>query len=113
MSSMEKEIVAAVLTASGTLVSAMIVGIAGALISKKYSKERDRQDKESQWRNHSIELTKLDLQRKLESHKDNISIRPGILDFLANYRDLKELDTISPGELYNKIIDSRITKNAP
>jgi hypothetical protein len=108
---MEKEVIAAIITTSGTLSSALIIGIAGALISKKYAKERDRQDKESQWRNHSIELTKLDLERKLESFKNNVPIRPGIIDFLANYRDLKELDNKTPGDLFEEIKENRIIEH--
>jgi hypothetical protein len=108
---MQKEIIAAIITASGTFGAALVVGIAGSLISKKFAKERDKQDKESQWRNHAIELTKLDLQRKLATNKDHQSLRPSILDFLANYRDLKELDNKSPGDLYEIISAKRIKKN--
>ncbi|WP_367899209.1 hypothetical protein AB3N61_18600 [Leptospira sp. WS58.C1] len=107
---MEKEVIAAIITATGTLSSALVVGIAGALISKKYSKERDKQDKESQWRSHALELTKLDLQRKLSGKDKKESLRPSILDFLANYRNLMELDHLTPPELYQKIKDKRINK---
>lgn len=103
--------------AVGTVVAALIVGVAGSLISAQYSRERDRQDKEGQWRSHAIELTKLDLQRKLEQAKmdPNISfakfpIRQSVLDFLANYRDLQELDDKSPGELYMVIKNQRTSK---
>ena len=96
--------------AIGTVVAALIVGVAVALISIRYSRERDRQDKESQWRSHAIELTKLDMQRKLSTRKpkDKTRIRPSILDFLANYRDLQELGTVTPSELYKKIKETRI-----
>jgi hypothetical protein len=108
---MQKEVIAAIITASGTLASALIVGIAGSLISKMFARERDKQDKESQWRNHAIELTKLDMQRKIATNKNTEPLRPSILDFLANYRDLKELDEKTPGDLYTIILDKRISKN--
>jgi hypothetical protein len=62
-----KDTIQGILQAIGTIVAALIVGIAGSLISRRYARQRDKQDKESQWRQHAIELTKLDLQRKLES----------------------------------------------
>jgi hypothetical protein len=110
--------------ASGTLFAALAVGVAGGLISAYYSGERDRQDKESQWRSHAIELTKLDLQRQLwtREHReragsgvegaamDGEPLRPSILDFLANYRDLHELGTRTPAELYDKILRDRIER---
>jgi len=96
--------------ALGTIFAAAIVGIAGGLISHRYARERDKQDKESQWRQHAIELTKLDLERKLKSQplESAKQLRPSILDFLANYRDLQELGERSPRELYEKIIKERI-----
>lgn len=99
------------IVAIGTVAAAFIVGVAGGLISWWHSRERDRQDKEAQWRTHAIELTKLELKRKLKSleHGKIASLRPSILDFLANYRDLQELDTLSPKELYQKIKKQRIT----
>lgn len=102
-------ILAALVNCSGSIIAALIVGVAGALISTRYSRERDKQDKESQWRQHAIELTKLDLERKL---KANIKqpLRPSILDFLANYRDLQELGKYSPKELYLIIEEKRISK---
>lgn len=110
---MEKEVIAAIINASGTFGAALLVGIAGSLISKKFAKERDRQDKESQWRNHAIELTKLDLQRKLANNINHVPLRPSVLDFLANYRDLKELDDRTPGNVYEEILKQRIKKNDP
>jgi hypothetical protein len=104
------EVQQAIVEAAGTIVAALIVGVAGALIGRRYTRERDRQDKESQWRDHAIELTKLDLERKLTtwSAESLQQVRPRIQDFLANYRDLKELDTLTPAELYEKIEKSRI-----
>jgi hypothetical protein len=101
-----------ILQAIGTIVAALIVGIAGSLISRRYARQRDKQDKESQWRQHAIELTKLDLQRKLESWPPERlkSIRPSVLDFLANYRDLQELDKRTPGDLYETIEMRRISR---
>jgi hypothetical protein len=108
--------------AGGTVLAALAIGVAGGLISAKYSRERDRQDKESQWRTHAIELTKLDLQRRLWTlehgasgghgvtvpAKDGEPPRPSILDFLANYRDLQELGARSPSDLYETILKKRI-----
>lgn len=108
---MDEKLIAAIITATATLVSAFIIGIAGALIAKRYARERDKQDKESQWRDHAIELTKLDLQRKIHLNKGDKPLRPSILDFLANYRDLTELDNKSPGKLYTDILDKRIKKD--
>ena len=92
-----------------TIFAAIIVGIAGALISSFFSRAKDRQEKESQWRSHAIELAKLDMERQLATRKPNESIRPSILDFLANYRDLKELDYMSAKELYLKIEANEIS----
>jgi hypothetical protein len=88
----------ALITAGGTITAAVIVGIFGGLITRRYSRERDRQDKEGQWRAHAIELAKLDLERKLKrfAADSSIPLRPSVLDFLANYRDLLELDKVSP-----------------
>ena len=98
--------------ALGTICAALIVGVAGGLISVQYSKEKDRQEKESQWRQHAIELAKLDMQRKLDPSSDRSSspIRPSVLDFLANYRDLKDLDSMTPRDLYQVILEKRISK---
>jgi len=96
------------LGATGTILAAVVIGIIGGLIAAWYQRRRDRQDKESEWRSHAIELTKLDAQRKLKAWKEGESIRPFILDFLANYRDLQELDGKAPGELYSKILRDRI-----
>lgn len=106
------ELLAAIISGIATIAGAIIVGIFGTLIAQRYSREKDRQDKESQWRNHAIELTKLEVERKLKRfEKDpSIPLRPSILDFLANYRDLTELDRVSPKDLYRKILDGRITQ---
>jgi uncharacterized membrane-anchored protein YhcB (DUF1043 family) len=106
----DDKILAAIIQGGSTLVAALIVGIAGAYISHRFSRERDRQDKESQWRQHAIELTKLELERKLETRGPDSteSFRPSILDFLANYRDLQELGSTSPADLYKKILNDRI-----
>ena len=105
---------AAVISAIGTLSAAVIVGIFGGLITWRYNKEKDRQEKELQYRSHAIELAKLDHERKLKVFESNPTkrLRPGILDFLANYRDLKELDHKSPRELYEIIEAQRISHAA-
>jgi len=57
----------------------------------------------------AVELTKLEIQRKLSCRSPEDSRpRPAILDFLANYRDLPELGTKSPKELYETIMQVRI-----
>ena len=107
---MSADLIPNLIGAIGTILAALIVGVAGGLISHRYARERDQQDKESQWRQHAIELTKLDLERKLKSQPPETAtpLRPSILDFLANYRDLQELGERTPRELYQKIMDTRI-----
>ena len=112
----DPDLLKAIIPAVGTVVAAVIVAVAGTLLSRFFARQRDKQDKEAQWRDHAIELAKLDLQRKLESSvpaNPPKQVRPSILDFLANYRDLKELDTLSPKELYLKIEEKRMIRKAP
>ena len=99
----------ATVTAVGTIAGALIVGIFGALISGKHSREKDRQDKEAQWRNHAIELTKLNVEQRLKAFEKapSIELRPPIQDFLANYRDLIELDKVHPKALSQNIAENR------
>jgi len=118
MTADELRLIGSMATAIGAVVAALIVGIAGNVISVRYSKERDKQQRESDWRNHAVELTKLDLQRKLASWTpDKGPLRPTILDFLANYRDLQQLEysdsegTMSPADLYIRICNDRINSN--
>ena len=106
----QPQIVAGLITAGGTILGALIVGIAGTIISRRYTRARDLQDRESQWRSHAIELTKLEVQRKLACRlADDPRPRPAILDFLANYRDLQELGSKTPRELYETIEANRIS----
>ena len=92
--------------------------IIGALVSRlvvsPFLGARDRQDKEIEWRNHAIELAKLDLERRLKTYIPGTSppLRPSILDFLANYRDLQDLSSMSPKDLYVVIKDKRVTRQA-
>ena len=97
-------------TAIATLLGAVIIGIFGKVIAGRFLTARDKQDKEAEWRNHAIELTKLDFERKIKARRDDDTspMRPCILDFLANYRDLQELGEETPKDLYTKIIESRI-----
>ncbi len=106
---------AALITAAGTVVAAVLIGVCGGLITSWYNRQKDRQEKELQYRSHAIELAKLDHERKLKLfEKDpDTRMRPGILDFLANYRDLKELDSCTPAQLYAKIKQQRIATSAP
>jgi hypothetical protein len=106
--------VTALATATGAVVVALITGV----ITKFVVGARDRQDREVEWRKHAIELTKLDLDRKLKTRSPTEArpVRPSILDFLANYRDLQDLDKAAPRDLYKTILAMRIKKqdtNAP
>ena len=105
------DVVSSVITGAATLMAAVIVGLFGTLIGAWLSRQRDRQDRESQWRSHAVELTKLDLERKLKTRDphDRQPLRPSILDFLANYRDLQELGKLSPKDLYLRILESRVS----
>jgi hypothetical protein len=106
----QPQVLAGLITAGGTILGALIVGIAGTIISRRYTRARDLQDRESQWRSHAIELTKLEIQRKLACRSaDDPRPRPAILDFLANYRDLQELGSKTPRELYETIETNRIS----
>ncbi len=101
-----------VVTAGASLLGVIIAAILGKFLASVWLNARDKQDKEMEWRNHAIELTKLDLERKIKARKaeDSQPIRPSILDFLANYRDLQELGDTTPKDLYLKIESSRIKK---
>lgn len=105
-------VLAALATATGALAAAVVTGILGKIIVSPFLSARDQQDKEAEWRKHALELTKLDLDRKLKTRAatDKSRIRPSILDFLANYRDLQELGTKSPKDLYTDISEKRISK---
>jgi hypothetical protein len=101
---------AALAGAIGAIVAATITAIAAKFLVGA----RDRQDREVEWRKHAIELTKLDLDRKLKTRgaADSSPLRPCILDFLANYRDLQELGKKTPTELYQVINEKRINRRA-
>ncbi len=98
------------LTAIIASVTALIVALIGVLATK-YLTAKDKKDKESEWRSHAIELAKLDLQRAISNKgvDSNTKLRPSIIDFLANYRDLEELGVKTPKQLCKDIYDKRIT----
>jgi uncharacterized Zn-finger protein len=104
--------VSAVFAASGTVAAAFVVAVVGtigaALIAARLQRKRNEQDRESQWRSHAIELTKLDAERLMRRAAPEQVMRPFILTFLAIYRDLQELGTRTPAELYKKIIEDRV-----
>lgn len=106
--------ISAGLGAVATIVAALFTAILGKFLVTPFLSARDKQDREVEWRKHAIELTKLDLERKLKSGRDfsRSPLRPSILDFLANYRDLQELGKTSPKALYTTILASRV-KSAP
>jgi hypothetical protein len=97
--------------ACGAILSAIVTTIVGKFFVSPFLGARDRQDREVEWRKHAIELTKLDLERKLRTRNtsDTTPLRPSILDFLANYRDLQELGAKTPKELYQAIKTKRIS----
>lgn len=101
-----------VVKAIASLLAVIIVGFFAKPFASIWLSARDKQDKEVEWRNHAIELTKLNLEgrMKLRETDHTIALRPSILDFLANYRDLQELGAKSPKELYSIIESSRIKK---
>lgn len=101
--------IAAMAGAIGAIVAALVTALIGKLIVTPFLSARDKQDRESEWRKHALELTKLDLERKLKTRQDFQAnpVRPSILDFLANYRDLQELGSKSPKELYEIITEQR------
>ena len=105
----------AVITATGTICGAFIVAIGGGIITLLYNRQRDKQDLENARRAHAIEVTKLEVERKLRTRPPNATTpgRPVILDFLANYRDLTDLGILSPRELYLKILNERINRPEP
>jgi hypothetical protein len=98
--------------ASGAVIAAIITAIIAKFFVTPFLGARDKQDKEVEWRKHAIELTKLDLERKIKTRQptDTRPLRPSILDFLANYRDLRELDNASPRDLFATIEAMRITQ---
>ncbi|WP_353646287.1 hypothetical protein [Mesorhizobium sp. WSM2239] len=97
--------------AIGAIVASVITAIVARFVVTPFLGARDKQDREVEWRKHAIELTKLDLDRKLKAptRMDVKPVRPSILDFLANYRDLQELGQKSPKELYKTIIERRVS----
>ena len=103
------DLVGTVIAAVATLVGIALTAVLGKVLSSAWLSARDRLDKETEWRSHAIELTKLDVQKKIERFKidPSIQLRPSILDFLAIYRDLQELGSQSPKELYIQIIENR------
>ena len=105
--------IAAQYQALGTIIAALIGAVVGGGLTFFYNFYRAKQDKESEWRSHAIELTKLDIDVKLKTQelsKKQELIRPSILDFLANYRDLMELGEKTPKDLYLEILKNRISK---
>lgn len=108
-------VVSALSVSVATIVSTLLTLIIGKLVVTPFLSARDKQDRESEWRKHAIELTKMDLERKLKSGR-NFSLnplRPSVLDFLANYRDLQELGKKSPKDLYEDIRSKRISSQLP
>ena len=112
MSDGELKAITALAQAIATVLSALIIGVAGAFITSLFNRRRDEEQRESWWRGHALELTKLDLERKLGTRNPQTAepLRPSILDFLANYRDLKQLGEMTPKQLFEKIGDDRISE---
>lgn len=112
LSESELKAIAALAQAVATIGSAVIVGVAGVLITGLFNRRRDREQREAWWRGHALELTKLDLERALKTRSPRSAepLRPGVLDFLANYRDLQELGKLTPAKLYLRIKEKRINE---
>lgn len=98
----------------GTIIAAFVAAIIGtvgaALITAWFQRRRNEQDRESQWRSHAVELTKLEVDRLIKTRGPRYRGRPSILVFLAHYRDLSELNKTSPKDLYRKIMRDRINE---
>lgn len=117
LSKLSPETLAALIAMSGAIgvvFAALVTGLLGKFVVTPFLSARDKQDRESEWRRHALELAKLDLERKLRTRGDLQGNPPqlSILDFLANYRDLQELGEKSPKELY-KVITKERTKPPP
>lgn len=106
------EMFKALVTAGGVVVGAAIAALVGtigaALITRSHQRERNRQDQEAQWRTHAVELTKLDFERLKRAAGADGRMLPVILSFLPLYRDLRELNTTSPADLYTTILNKRM-----
>lgn len=102
-------VITALAGAIGAIFAALLTALLGKLIVTPLLSARDKMDREVEWRKHALELSKLDLERMLKSGRDFKvhPLRPSIMDFLANYRDLQELGSKSPKELYLDIKDKR------
>ena len=102
--------IAALAGATGAILAALVTGLLGKLVVTPFLGAKDKQDREVEWRKHALELTKLELERKLKAGRDFKAhpLRPSILDFLANYRDLQELGKKTPAALYEEIVRNRI-----
>src|SRR5665811_2269491 len=102
---MDIELQKAVVHGAATVISAVIVAGVGTWIAQRFARQRDREVREKEWIDQATALTRLDIERKMNtwSEEEKRDIRPPILDFLAYYRDLKKLDRYSPGELYEQI----------
>jgi hypothetical protein len=113
LSSLSPPTLAVIIAFSGAI-GAIITGVIGKIIVAPFLGARDKQDREVEWRKHALELTKLDLERKLKTRaaNDTHPMRPSILDFLANYRELQELGAKTPAELYSVIMEKRINTPA-
>ena len=96
-------------------IAVIISAVIGSIFVTPLLGARDKQDREVEWRKHALELTKLDLERRLKTYVvgESQPLRPSILDFLANYRDLQELGTKTPSDLYTTIKERRITRHPP
>ncbi|WPJ96357.1 hypothetical protein SH580_01405 [Coraliomargarita algicola] len=113
---MSADLIGPISQAVGTIASAIIIGVIATRLQRKYQKEKDRQDRDAQWRQFAIDLTRLELERKIEVYKadkgSSKEIRTVIDDFLAFYRDLNELGPTGNGsktvrELYIDIMVRR------
>jgi hypothetical protein len=95
--------IAALAGAIAAVLAAIVSAVVAKFVVTPFLGARDRQDREVDWRKHALE-------RKLRTRAptDTDPLRPSILDFLANYRDLQELGVKSPKDLYETIRTKRV-----
>lgn len=94
------------------VIGVIVVAVVTRIIAGRWLSARDHQDREVEWRNHAIALAKLDLERHKRNRENPYEpkLRPSILDFLANYRDLQELGERPIKDLYEDINKKRTVR---
>src|SRR5665811_1348852 len=80
---MDIELQKAVVHGAATVISAVIVAGVGTWIAQRFARQRDREVREKEWIDQATALTRLDIERKMNtwSEEEKRDIRPPILDF--------------------------------